>query len=237
MTNLMNNQAIGILGGMGPDASARLYQVMIDMARSEFGVRKNEEYPELVIHSIPVPDFIADMSKAEEATFMLKQRVRDLSKLKLACMALACNTAHTTLVDLQQETDVPFVSIAEVVADEAKKRGYFKVGLLASPTTVYAGIYESELRTQNIETVVPNSGQIEDLGKIIEGIVAGEFKPAKKRLLVIADSLKKRDVEAIVLGCTELPLVFPKNYSLPVLDSIELLARALLKRYYQKGAK
>lgn len=237
MKNLLNKNTIGILGGMGPDASARLYQLMISMARDEFGVRKNEEYPELVIHSIPVPDFIADMSKAEEAMFMLKDRVRDLSKLKLSCMALACNTVHTALVDLQQETDVPFVSIAEVVADEAKKRGYSRVGLLASPTTIYSGIYESEMRAKNIETVVPDSGQIEDLGKIIKGIVAGEFKPAKDKLLKMADRLKKKGIEAIVLGCTELPLVFPKNYSLPVLDSTELLARALLKRYYQKEAK
>lgn len=237
MTNLMSNKTIGIIGGMGPDASARLYQLMITMARDEFGVRKNEEYPELVIYSIPVPDFIADMSRAEEATFMLKARVRELSKLKLSYLALACNTAHTTLADLQQETEVPFVSIAEVIAEEARKRGYSRVGLLASPTTIYAGIYESELRARKIEIVVPDTESVEELGEIIEGVVAGEFKPAKKKLLVMADSLKKKNVQALVLGCTELPLVFPQNYSLPILDSTELLARALLKRYYQEEAE
>jgi aspartate/glutamate racemase len=50
------NQPIGILGGMGPDASARLYQLMIDMARQKYGVKRNEEYPEIVLQSIPVPD-------------------------------------------------------------------------------------------------------------------------------------------------------------------------------------
>ena len=233
----MNKQmnAIGILGGMGPDASARLYQVMISMARDEFGARKNEEYPELVIHSIPVPDFISDMGRAEEAMFMLKDGVRDLSKLKLSCMALACNTAHTTLVNLEQETSVPFVSIIEMVALEAKKFGYRRVGLLASPSMIYTGAYQGVLRDRGINTVVPNHELVEELGMIISGVVAGEFKQAKKKLLVIADGLKKKGCEALVLGCTELPLVFPKNYSLPVLDCVEILARALLKHYYNQG--
>lgn len=237
MTNLMNNKTIGIIGGMGPDASARLYQLMIVMARDEFGAQKNEEYPELVIHSLPVPDFISDMSRSEEAMFMLKDRVRDLSKLKLSYLALACNTAHTTLVDLQQETKVPFVSIAEAVAKIAKEKGYKRVGLLASPTTIYAGVYQGVLEKRGVEVILPQVGQVEELGEIIEEIVAGEFKSAKGKLLKMADSLKKRKVEAIILGCTELPLVFPKNYSLPILDSLEILARALLIKYYQKEAK
>ena len=232
MKNITKNEPIGILGGMGPDASARLYQVMINMARDEFGARQNEEDPELVIYSIPVPDFISDMSRSEEAMFMLKQRVRNLSNLPMSCMALACNTAHTTLVDLEQETRVPFVSIIEAVASEASRLRYTRVGLLASPATIYSGAYQNVLRDKGIDTVVPSHEVAEELGAIIGGIVAGEFKPAKKKLLVIADGLKKKGCEALILGCTELPLVFPKNYSLPVLDCVEILARALLKRYY-----
>src|SRR3989344_3827305 len=88
---IMNKQmnAIGILGGMGPDASARLYQLMIEMARSEFGARKNEDYPEIVLQSIPVPDFISDTKRAEEAVFMLKERVRRLAHLDVGCLGLA----------------------------------------------------------------------------------------------------------------------------------------------------
>ena len=130
-------------------------------------------------------------------------------------------------MDLEQEARVPFVSIVEVVTMEVEKRGYRKVGLLASPATIYAGVYPN--------VMVPDHEQIENLGRIISGIVAGEFKQAKKKLLTIADGLKKRGCEALILGCTELPLVFPKNYSLPVVDSVEILARALLKRYYNQG--
>lgn len=234
MVNVNNKKAIGILGGMGPEASARLYQVMVEMARAEYGAKENHEYPEIVLQSVPVPDFISDSNNKKEAMYMLKDRVKRLSTQPLSCIGMACNTAHIVLADLEQVTDVPFVSIPREVADEAVRRGYKKVGLLASPMTIFSDVYQTELLDKGIEVELLNNGHIEELGEIIKRLVAGEFKQAKKKLLVIAESLKKKKVEAIILGCTELPLVFPKNYLFPTLDSVEILARALLKRYYQK---
>jgi aspartate racemase len=230
---MLHRQPIAILGGMGPDASARLYQLMIELSRSDFGARENHEYPEIVIDSVPVPEFFSNTQKAEEATFILKDRVKKLNYLEPGCFGLACNTAHTTLADLEIETKAPFISIAAEAAKEAVKRGYGKVGLLASPTTIFSGVYQTEFLDKNVEVVLPENGYIEELGEIIGQIVSGEFKQPKARLLKIADSLKRRRIEAIVLGCTELPLVFPKNYSLPVLNTLEILARSLLTRYYR----
>jgi aspartate racemase len=165
---------------------------------------------------------------------MLRKRVRQLSQVGVGTLALACNTAHVAIVDLKQETSVPFVSISKVVADEVLRRGYKRVGLLASPVTIYSGVYQHSLLKRKVDLVVPEEKDLKLLGKSIKEIVAGVFKPSKERLLKIADKLKKQKAEALILGCTELPLVFPKNYSLPTLDSLEILAKALLKRYYQK---
>ncbi|OIN88048.1 hypothetical protein AUJ59_04730 [Candidatus Beckwithbacteria bacterium CG1_02_47_37] len=228
-----NHQPIAILGGMGPDASARLYQMMIELARSDFGAVENHQYPEIIIDSVPVPEFFSNTAKAEEATFMLKDRVRKLNHLQPGCFGLACNTAHTTLADLEVEAQAPFVSIPYETAKEVKRRGFGKVGLLAAPTTIFAGVYQTEFLNQGVEFVLPDNGQFETLSEIIGQVIAGEFKAPKAKLLKIADSLKKKKVEAIVLGCTELPLVFPKNYSLPVLNTLEILAKALLTRYYK----
>lgn len=230
----VKNKPIGIIGGMGPDASARLYQVMIDMARDEFGARLNEEYPEIVLQSIPVPDFISTSDKKEKAMLMLKDRVQGISRLPLCCMGIACNTAHIVLADLEKVTQVPFVSIPREVVKIAEEKGYRKVGLLATPMTIFSGVYQTEFLDRGIEVVLPKNGDIEKLGEIVEGLVAGKFEQAKGRLLEIAGSLKKKKVEAIVLGCTELPLVFPEDYSLAVLDSVEILAKSLLNCYYKK---
>jgi len=231
---IINHQPIAILGGMGPDASARLYQLMIELSRSEFGAVENHQYPEIVIDSVPVPEFFSNTQKVEEATFMLKDRVEKFNYFQPSCFGLACNTAHIVLADLEQEASAPFVSIPNETAREVKKRGYTKVGLLASPTTIFSGVYQTEFLDKNVEVVLPDNGYLEELGKIIGQIVGGEFKQPKARLLEIADCLKKKKVEALILGCTELPLVFPKNYSLPVLNTLEILGRALLNRYYRK---
>ncbi|MFH0943296.1 MAG: amino acid racemase [Candidatus Beckwithbacteria bacterium] len=228
-----NHQPIAILGGMGPDASARLYQLMIELARSEFGAVQNHDYPEIVIDSVPVREFFSSPQKATEAIISLQDRIKKLDGFQPSCLALACNTAHTILMDLAQETKTPFVSIIEEVVKETVKRGYKKVGLLASPTTIFSGVYQTEFIDKGVELVLPENGYIEQLGEIIGQIVGGEFKKPKARLLKIANSLKKKKVEAMVLGCTELPLVFPMNYSLPIINSLEVLGRSLLTRYYK----
>jgi len=229
----MRNKPVGIIGGMGPDASARLYQIMIDMAREEYGARLNEDYPEIVLQSIPVPDFISNTKKAGEALVMLKDRVRRLSKLSLSCMGMACNSAHIIVEELEKVNGERFVSIPEEVAKEAKGREYKRVGLLASPTTIFSGVYQTELLNKGIEVELPDNGYIQELGEIIIKLVAGN-KRVKGRLMKIVNSLKRKKVETIILGCTELSLVFPKNYDLPVLDSVIVLARALLRKYYKE---
>jgi len=230
-----NNNTIGIIGGMGPDASARLYSQMITMAREEFGARKNHDYPEIILHSIPVPDFISDTSEVETATFMLKSRIEKLSQLPLSCFGMACNTAHILLNKLQGESSKPFISIIDEVAKIATGNGYSKVGIIASPTTIYSQLYQSTLSQLGILSVLPPDSDIRNLGPIIDSIIAGEHKKTKIQLMKIADKLKTQGIDALILGCTEIPLVFPKNYSIPVLNSIDILARALLKMYYEKG--
>jgi len=228
----IKNKPIGILGGMGPDASARLYQIMIDMARVEYVVKTNEDYPEIVLQSIPVPEFISDTNEVKKAYLMIKDRANKLINQDLCCMGITCNTAHIFIDKLRKITKINFVSILEEVLAEVKKRGYNRIGLLASPATYDLELYQKEFSGSGIELVLPKKKDIQLLGKIVERIVIGRVNSAERKLKRIADNLKEKKVEAIVLGCTELPIAFPKNYQLPVLDSIEILARSLLKRYY-----
>ena len=234
MNKVNRNKPIGIIGGMGPDASARLYSQMIAMARDEFGVRENHEYPEIVLQSVPVPEFFSNEEKKPEALKMLKDRIKKLTRQPLCGLAVACNTAQIVLEELEQVNGFKMVSIPEEVSKVAAKKKYKKVGLLGSPTTILSGVYQTEFLDKEIEVELPENGYIEELGKIINKIVAGKVKGVEKKLVKIADNLKERKVEAVILGCTELPIVFPKNYSLPVLDSVEILGRSLLSKYYRR---
>ena len=165
---------------------------------------------------------------------MLKIRVKQVSSLNISSLSIACNTAHMLLKDLQKQTNIPFVSMINEVVGEVVANNVQTVGVLATPSTLRSKPYQSALEEQRIEVILPNSSQIETLEEVIRNIIAGEIKNSDTRKLKqISDSLKKRGARAIILGCTELPLVFPKKYFLPIYNSVEILAKALLRKYYQ----
>lgn len=231
---MLYKKPICILGGMGPDASAKLYSLLIFFARENFGAVKNEDYPEIILHSVPVPDFISSLDNIDIATMQLKKHIAMINQYE-GNIGIACNTAHLFLPELSQIAEnSQFTSIPEEVAKELVKREMKRVGILASPVTIYSGIYQRELIEKGIASILPELNDIDELGNIILDIVSGNFKPSKKKLLNMADTLKRKKAQAIILGCTELSLVFPRNYSLPIFDSMEVLANALLKQYYNK---
>ena len=230
----MSRKAIGILGGMGPEASGYLYKLLIDLSIKHFNAKQNDDFPEVLIHSIPVPDFISSDRKRGEALQMLLERVKELNKLDVSCLSLACNTAHVLLNDLQKNSEVPFVSMIDEVVQAVIVKNCKVVGLLGSPSTIRYELYQKALATNEISTIIPNAKQIKILERVIRNVLAGKMlKHDSKRLTEIADSLKKRGAKGIILGCTELPLAFPSRYSLPVYNSVEILALALLRRYYK----
>lgn len=233
----MKNQVIKqkpvicILGGMGPQASACLLKLLVDKVAIDFGARNDNDFPEIIVDSIPVPDFISDSKNVTKVKEELIKRVKLLDKFNPSCFAIACNTAHILLSELQQVTETPFVSIIDEVADKVRSRGFNKVGLLASPTTIATNLFGDRLSRLGIETVLPADGEIEIVEEIIRKVLAGKRSSLDGKLLAtVADSLIKNGAEGIILGCTELPLIFPGEFNKPVFDSISILADGLLKR-------
>lgn len=230
----MIKKTIGILGGMGPEASGYLYKLLIDLSVKYFNAKHNDDFPEVIIHSVPVPDFISSDRKRGEALQMLSKRAQQLNKLDISCLSIACNTAHVLLNDLQKNSDAPFVSMIDEVVQAVKDNNHKVVGLLGTPSTIRYQLYQKALEADEILTIIPNDMQIKTLGKVIRNVLAGKILKQDTQMLTnITDTLKEKGVEGIILGCTELPLVFPLRYSLPVYNSVEILALALLRRYYK----
>jgi aspartate racemase len=225
-------KSIGILGGMGPDASLKLYELMIEKSRKDFRAVNNDDYPNIIMHSLPVPDFIFDKEKSLEALEMLKESTRHLSQESMV-MGIACNTVHLFIDELREESEAPFVSMIEEVGNRTVRLGYKKIGLLATPTTLESNLYQDMFKKLKIEVVAPNEKQTKKLGKIIHQIIGGNFKNTSVGVVEIANSLVKKRTDAIVLGCTELPLVFPKKYHLNSINSLEVLADSLLNLFYK----
>ncbi|MBI2018166.1 amino acid racemase [Candidatus Daviesbacteria bacterium] len=228
---MKHKKALYILGGMGPEASVYLYKLLIDLAISQFGAKNNDEFPEIVLYSVPVPDFISNDRSRNKALNMLKQRVKLIRNA--SCISIACNTAHILLPQLQMISKIPFVSMIDETVKQVSGDGIKKVGLMGTPLTIKYGLYQIALSKHGISTVIPSSGQIAILARIIRNVIKGKILTSDRECLKkIADNLKVSGAEAIILGCTELPLVFSKNYTLPVYNSVEVLAKKLLQTYY-----
>ncbi len=228
------SRAIAILGGMGPEASVYMYKLLIERAVSHFGAKNNDDFPEIVLYSVPVPDFISNDKSKKKALNMLIEKVKQLNKLNIANLSIACNTAHVLLNELQNNTIIPFISMIKEVTDRVENEGITKVGILGTPSTIKSELYQKALSKKGIESVIPSDGQIKILELVIRNVIAGKIlRTDAKKLIHIANFLRKMGAEGIILGCTELPLVFPKKYSLPVYNSVEILSLELLRRYYQ----
>ena len=145
---------------------------------------------------------------------MLSDRVKKLNLLGISRFAIACNTAHIFINDLSQVSDSPFISMIDKVAKEVLKRKIKRIGLLASPSTIKFNLYQKALKGK-VETILPSDKEIDLLENVIRNIISGKNSSLDtKRLLSIAKSLERRGAEGIILGCTELPLIFPKDFIL-----------------------
>lgn len=233
---MKSKKVICVLGGIGPQASLYMCKLLIEMSVKFFGVKNNADFPEIILDSIPVPGFISNDCEKEIAFKMLKKRIVRLSSCNVLCFGIACNTAHVLFGDFQAVSKIPFLSMIEEVVKKVGENKIKKVGLLASPSTVRYELYQNELIKQDVKTLLPSEKEQSFFEDVVKNVL--EEKTAiedEKQLLAVANSLKRRGAEGIILGCTELPLVFPKKYSLPVYNSVEILAMALLQKYYQQA--
>jgi len=143
------------------------------------------------------------------------------------------NTIHQALGHLEGRSPVPFLHIAEVVAAEAAERGFRKLGLTGTRWLVASEVYPEKLAARGLAWVRPEEpDRLETSRIIMEELVNGRFLPESVRTLQgVIGRLRDAGCDAVVLGCTELPLVLSDaNSPLPTLDSTRLLARAAIRR-------
>ncbi|WP_210404899.1 aspartate/glutamate racemase family protein [Hahella sp. CCB-MM4] len=138
---------------------------------------------------------------------------------------------------MQERLPLPWLHIAEVVAQTALSRGFKCLGLTGTQWLVDSEVYPQKLSAQGLEFVRPEKTQREEIGRIImDELVYGDFKPDSVNYFrEVIDGLKNSGCDAVVLGCTEIPLIInDTNSSLPTLDSTRLLAQAALEHAIQR---
>ena len=234
--NNFKNKPIVILGGMGPQTSSLMFKMLIDLAVAKFQAVKGDAFPHILMESIPVPEFFANKKNKKLALEILKKVVSELNKFDILCLSIACNTAHLLLPELKNASIHPFISMIDESVREIRNRRIKTLGILASPTTIKSKLYQNKLNKAKIKILIPSKKELQEISLIIGNVISGKTNGVSKKSLVrIADNLVKQGAEGILLGCTELPLVFSTKYQVSVFNSLEILSMALLNKYYQKS--
>ena len=143
------------------------------------------------------------------------------------------NTIHQALPHIAARSPLPWLHIAEVVAAEASARAFRRVGLTGTRYLIESEVYPEKLSARALEFVRPDCAEREEINRIImDELVCGIFKPAAVAYFQqVIGRLQAAGCDAVVLGCTEIPLIMnDSNSALPTLDSTRLLARAALRR-------
>lgn len=232
---MVSDKKVGIIGGVGPQSTDFIYEKVIQLAQKKYDAKNNADYPHLLIESIPIPDFISNKDKINEALELLKQSVRSLTTAGCTRLCIGSNTVHILLEDLRKETDVEFISMVELVANKCKERASRKVAVLGTPVLLESGLYTKELRDKDIEVVLPTEEQISIIEDIIRSVIAGNPHHEKKQEYInTLNDLFSKGAELVILGCTELPLAI--NYEAlgnKTVNSDEVLAEGIVDYYYK----
>ncbi|HEY8997877.1 MAG TPA: amino acid racemase [Edaphobacter sp.] len=193
-------------------------------------------HPEISLHSYSLADYMAPIERGDWAA-VGELMLSSANKLKAAgADFLICpdNTIHQAMPYVDGRSPLPWLHIAKVVAEEAARKGYRRLALTGTRWLVESGVYPEQLTERGIEYCRPKAEERAEIGRIImDELVYGVFKPESVAYFqqVIARLRDESGCDAVVLGCTEIPLILnDENSPLPTLDSTRLLARAALKK-------
>jgi aspartate racemase len=198
-------------------------------------------HPEVSMHTFSLADqmrFVEAGDYAGLAGLML-QSARKLANAGADFLICPDNTVHQAMPYLLPHSPRPWLHIAQVVAEEAARRGYRRLGLTGTRWLVESEVYPEKLAARGLECLRPGEADRLECSRIImDELVYGQFKPASVAYFQqTIERLKAAGTEAVILGCTEIPLIIDdSNAALPTLDSTRLLARAALRRAVEPEA-
>lgn len=228
---------IGIVG-CSAEGAALCYRTICTEGAALLGPHA---HPEVAMHTHSLADYVACLDRGDLAgvgELMLS------SAQKLAAMGaefLICpdNTIHQALPLIAARSPLPWLHIAEVVAAEAAARGFRRLGVTGTRWLMDSDVYPAALAARGLEHRLPEAEDRAEISRIImEELVYGVFRPeAVARFQQVFARLRDAGCDAVILGCTEIPLIMDdSNSPLPTLDSTRLLARAALRRAVQGAA-
>lgn len=223
-------KSIGIVG-CSAEGAALCYTTICSESIAKLG---HYQHPDIAMHTPSLSlyvDALNQGSKKQIADLMLTS-VEKLKAVGADFVICPDNTIHQAFDLVEQSSSLPWLHIADVVSQYAKHQSYRKVGVLGTQWLTESDVYPNSMRSVDIDVVLPNALQRKEIGRLImDELVLGHTPShVTEYFLKVIEEFKSQGCEAVVLGCTELPIVLSdENSPLPTLDSTRLLARAAIE--------
>ncbi|MEV7135311.1 amino acid racemase [Arthrobacter sp. NPDC093128] len=228
-----SRRVVGILGGMGPAATADFYLKLVQATPAAV----DQEHLQVLIWSDPtIPDRTeALLTHGEDPTPALIAGARLLQQAGAAMLAVPCNTAHAFLGAVQAEVDIPIIHMIEETANSIHrmKPSIHRVGLLSTTGTQKARLYQTWLEKKGIQVLSPGLDSQENLVMAsIRGIKGGSSGfSVRLQFAYAAQQLIDAGAQAIIGGCTEVPVSLgPEDIPVPFVDPARILAESVVQR-------
>ncbi|MCF0050628.1 aspartate/glutamate racemase family protein [Dyadobacter sp. LJ53] len=220
---------IGLIGGMSWVSTIDYYRYINEGINHRLG---GLHFAECIIYSVNFNDFVGNNVAGNwgETYKIIAEACEKLKSAGAECIVLCANTAHAVADRLEENLDLPLIHVITETANEIKKLGMSRVGLLGTKFTMEMDFYVDKMAAHGVEAIIPASQEArefiqqtlkDELGK---GIIKEE---TKRRYIAIIDKLINNGAEGIILGCTEIPLLLSQNdVSVPVFDTTKIHAQA-----------
>ena len=193
------------------------------------------DHPEISMHTHSLAEYMRCINPGnwQGVCELMLSSAEKLAKIGADFLICPDNTIHQAMRYIESRSPLPWLHIAEVAAAQAAERGYRRLGLTGTRWLVESEVYPEKLGARGLTWMRPEKAEREEINRIIfEELVYGVFKPeALAYFQRVINRMKEEGCDAVVLGCTEIPLIVDDtNSPLPTLDSTRLLARAALRR-------
>jgi aspartate racemase len=224
-------QHIGIVAGSA-EGAALCYRTICLEALAEMG---EHNHPEITMNSVPLAEQMRHIRSNdwEGLAGIMAASARKVAQAGADFAICPDNTNHQAFKYLIPQSPIPWIHIAGAVAEEANHFGFRRLGILGTKYLLEGGVYPEALEKYGIASDIPGESDRQRINEIIFNELVNGIFAEESRLYFneVSEGLKARGCDAVVLGCTEIPLIVrPDDTPLPTLDSTRLLARAALKK-------
>lgn len=220
------NKRIGVLGGIGPEATGDFYNKLVKRLQEKRLINTNGDFPQIIINSIPAPELIGDSISDEELEHYIKG-LKELDKLGADFIVMICNTIHIYYEKLQSEIKTPILDLRQELKNILKNSGIKSDLIIGTLNTIKRGLY----RCEGIKSFEPKEKELRELSEAIFNFNKGFDKQNQiEKVRKICRKYLNMGAEIVILGCTEFAVMLSEE-NFPVVNTIDVLVDATISRF------